>query len=276
VNIVQRETWGAVHPDGAGPAPLPAREVWLHHSVTVAPDMHPPYDDEDAAMRLLERIGQQRFGQGVSYTFAVMPTGRVYEGHSVDRLGAHLAKRNGIARGIVLVGNYDTAAPMLEQIEGTAQLLAHGWRQGWWTRPALNGGHQQAPGASTACPGHYAMALIGAINDRAGALAAAPPPEEDDMYDNNAREELLRELREIRRLAGLPVGWAGAVPNEQAALRKLWAEPGAIVVDVDEKALAVDLAVALGPRIDVLPDTEVARLASAFADEQARRLSRPS
>ena len=176
VEIISREQWGARHDAGAGPAPLPAREVWLHHSVTIAPDLVPPFDDEHAAMRLLEQIGEDRFGRGISYTFAVMPTGRVYEGHGVATLGAHTKDRNSIARAIVLVGNYDTHQPTAAQIESTAQLLAHGQREGWWTTAQLVGGHRQAPDASTACPGRYAMAVIPAINVRAAALWFMPRP----------------------------------------------------------------------------------------------------
>jgi hypothetical protein len=176
MEIVSREQWGARYAAGSGPAPLPAAEVWLHHSVTIAPDLVPPFDDEDEAMRQLERIGQAKFGQGVSYTFAVMPTGRVYEGHGVGTVGAHTKGRNSRARAIVLVGNYDTAAPTPDQIESTAQLLVHGRLEGWWASAQLLGGHQQAPGAATACPGRYGMAAVTPINLRAAALWFMPRP----------------------------------------------------------------------------------------------------
>lgn len=177
MQIISRAQWGAQHEDGFDQAPLPAREVWLHHSVTVAPDLVAPFDDEDQAVRTLERIGEQRFGRGISYTFAVMPTGRVYEGHGIGRQGAHTAKRNSIARAIVLVGNYEEAEPTPAQRESVAQLLAHGAGAGWWA-PKLNGGHQNAPGASTLCPGRHAVDVIDWINARAAELVggAAPAP----------------------------------------------------------------------------------------------------
>lgn len=175
MEIIDRAAWGAACPDGFGPAPLPAREVWLHHSVTVAPDLHPPFDDEDEAMRLLERIGQSRFAGGISYTFAVMPTGRVYEGHGVDREGAHTKDRNSFARGVVLVGNYEHTPTTEAQREGAAQLLAHGWRAGWWQHPALNGGHRQLK--ATDCPGQLGMDAIPLINARAADIAVGADPE---------------------------------------------------------------------------------------------------
>ncbi|GAB3429808.1 N-acetylmuramoyl-L-alanine amidase [Actinophytocola sediminis] len=175
MDIISRGRWGARYQRGFGPAPLPAQEVWLHHSVTGAPAADLVL--EAAAMRTLEDIGQQRFGGGISYTFAVMPSGRVYEGHGVDRQGAHTANRNSIARAIVLAGNYD-AEPVTEaQVRAVAELLQHGHAAGWWRAARLTGGHQQAPGAETACPGRHAMAVIPNINRLAGGGLI----EEDDM-----------------------------------------------------------------------------------------------
>jgi hypothetical protein len=185
MQIVSRARWGALHERGFGPAPLPAAEVWLHHSVTNAPGVQLTGDDlfqaERAAMRILEDIGEQRFGRGISYTFAVMPSGRVYEGHGVDRQGAHTKGRNSIARAIVLVGNYDTARVTNAQRHAIAELLRHGQRAGWWRHACLNGGHQQAPGAQTACPGRFARSAISDINRLAAAPAPPAEPEEENV-----------------------------------------------------------------------------------------------
>lgn len=167
--IITRAEWGAIHEDGFGSAPLPAREVWLHHSVTIAPNLVPPWDDDDAAIRTLEQIGEGKFGRGISYTFAVTPVGRVYEGHRIDGVGAHTAKRNTIARGIVLVGNYDTARPSDAQLDAVAWLLRHGQVNGWWPQARLAGGHRDAPGANTLCPGRHGHAAIADIHRRAAA-----------------------------------------------------------------------------------------------------------
>ncbi|HEY8588466.1 MAG TPA: N-acetylmuramoyl-L-alanine amidase [Naasia sp.] len=200
--IISREEWGARRPAGFAEAPLPARELYLHHSVTVAPDLLPPFDDDDAAVRTLERIGHDRFGGGISYTFAVTPLGRVYEGHGVGRRGAHTGGRNSISRAIVLVGDYDRQKPPDTAVRAVAELVAHGHRAGWW--PArLTGGHRDAPGASTACPGRHAYVLIPDINRQvAGLLALAPTKPtsaprpahlEDDMFTDDDRA-MLRQL----------------------------------------------------------------------------------
>lgn len=197
MRIIPRSEWGAVNSRGFGPAPLPAKEVYLHHSVTVAPDLKPPFDDDYAAVRTLERIGQQRFGGGISYTFVVTPVGLVFEGHGVDREGAHTGGRNSIARAICLVGDYSVAKPTPAQQQAIAELLIHGYEQKWWIAPKLTGGHRDAPGATTACPGNGAYALIPEINK----LAANPTPvkEEDFLMALTAAEqkELLQKVRDI-------------------------------------------------------------------------------
>lgn len=177
--IITREQWGARHERGFGPAPLPAKEVWLHHSVTEAPDLVAPFEDDDAAVRTLERIGESRFGRGISYTFVITPVGRVYEGHGVDRVGAHTGGRNSISRAICWIGNYEQSLPSAAVLNATAALLRHGKEKGWWTAAKLNGGHRDAPGASTACPGRYAYAAIPEINRLAAeatlVVADTPP-----------------------------------------------------------------------------------------------------
>lgn len=182
--IYGRSSWGARYSAGFADAPLPADEVWLHHSVTSAPPLDATFDQDTAAVRVLEQIGQDRFGGGISYTFAIPPSGRIFEGHGVTRRGAHTAGRNSIARAICLVGNYDTARPSEAQVRAVALLLQHGARSGWWRRAFLNGGHRDAPGARTACPGRHGWDAIPAINR----LASLPITPEDDMTpDQDAR-----------------------------------------------------------------------------------------
>ncbi|WP_019814697.1 N-acetylmuramoyl-L-alanine amidase [Saccharomonospora saliphila] len=170
MEIIDRSRWGARHPDGFRNAPLPASEVWLHHSVTPAPEWR--FADEAAALRRLEQIGQDRFGGGISYTFVIPPSGRVYEGHSVHRQGAHTGGRNHISRAICLVGNYEQRHMTSRQVHAVADLVRYGHAKGWWRHRRLTGGHRDAPGAATACPGRHAQARIAEINRLA---------QEDDM-----------------------------------------------------------------------------------------------
>lgn len=174
MQIISRAEWGARHRAGFGARRLPVAEAWLHHTVMGAPTSPA---GERAEMRKIEQVGQQRFGAGVSYNLVVMPSGRVYEGCGASRVGAHTARRNTTSLGIVLAGNYDTAAVSAPMRQALSELLryAHGW--GWLTAPRFTGGHRDAPGASTACPGRNAHRLIPTLN---AAAAAQPRPTEED------------------------------------------------------------------------------------------------
>lgn len=175
-SIIRRHEWGAQYSDGYDAAPVPAQHVWLHHSVTIAPDLLPPFDDDDAAVRTLERIGEERFHAGISYTFAVTPVGRIYQGHTIGRAGAHTKGHNYDSRAIVLIGDYSTVHPSDAQINAIVALMHYGRIHGWWTTPVITGGHRDTGLSSTECPGNAGEASIPVINRR-----ILNPQQEDDM-----------------------------------------------------------------------------------------------
>jgi N-acetylmuramoyl-L-alanine amidase len=177
MTITPRARWGARHRAGFGPAPA-ADELWLHHSATRSPGLGATFEQDAATVRQLEDIGQQRFGGGISYTFAVTESGRVFEGTGPMRVGSHTGGRNTRSRGLVLIGNYERARPTDPQLTAVAELIRHGNRVGWWRTDRLNGGHRDAPKAATACPGNAAWPLIPVINSRALGIV-----EDDDMDD---------------------------------------------------------------------------------------------
>lgn len=170
IEIIPRAKWGARHKNGFGVAPLPANDVWLHHSVTLAPDLiwidtdkDGVEDDEEKAMRLLEDIGQANFGGGISYTWLIPPSGRVYEGHGVGRIGSHTVGRNSTSRAICLIGNYSLYRPTPMQIQSCAYLLRDAKAAGWIKSAKLAGGHRDIK--STECPGNLAYQSIPSINN---------------------------------------------------------------------------------------------------------------
>jgi N-acetylmuramoyl-L-alanine amidase-like protein len=171
--IIQRAEWGARHEDGFGPRRVGNLQVYVHHSVTIAPDLMPPFTDDYDAVRQLERIGEARFGHGISYQFPITPAGLIFEGVSVDRVGAAIADYNTPTANIVWIGNYDIGRPPLPMLQATDWLLHHGVERGWWRNALVDGGHQDAPGAQTACPGRYAESVLGGLN-RGGYHADAP------------------------------------------------------------------------------------------------------
>lgn len=160
--VFTRREWGARHPDGCTSAPTPASRIYLHHSVTTPPSGTATLAQDIAAIRSLEEIGQSRFGCGISYTYVIPPSGRIFQGHSDGRQGTHTGGYNTIARAICLVGNYEILSPTSLQINAVQWLLADGYRRRVWSTGRLTGGHNQV--AQTACPGRHAIAAIPAMN----------------------------------------------------------------------------------------------------------------
>lgn len=199
--IIPRSEWGARHRGGFYDRPVGRLRRYLHHSVTIAPDLVPPFTDDYTAVRSLESIGQSRFGGGISYTFAITPAGLIFEGHGIGRTGAHTAGFNTVSAGIVLVGNYEKDTPPGPMLAALDWLLHEGVRRRWWTSPTLTGGHRDTKG--TACPGINAYRLIPAIN--AGEYHGATPTSTGgfmaDMSEKEKRE-LLAGVAETRKLAG--------------------------------------------------------------------------
>jgi hypothetical protein len=253
MNIIPRSKWGAQYEDGFGAAPLPAAEVWLHHSVTLAPDLKwldanrdGVDDDEKAAMRLLEDIGEERFGRGISYTFLIPPSGRIYQGHGISRQGAHTANRNSIARAICLVGDYSDRPPTDKQEESITWLLNHGVEKGWWRVARLKGGHRQAPGASTECPGDAAFKRISAINALAADggenfMSGLTQAQQEDLY--NRIKKMDTRLTNVEAYLKPPSAWkihAGWVPRAlslmQTRIEKIFGftEPKPLHVQLQE------------------------------------------
>lgn len=194
-HLITRAEWGARESDGFDDRPMPIREWWLHHTVTVAPDLSAPFTDDDAAIRTLERIGEERFGGGVPYTYPVTPVGRIYQGHSLDRRGAHTKGHNTVGAAFALVGNFDKRTPPPAMEEAIARRMVIDHRAGRAVTHQLEGGHRDV--SQTACPGAAAYARIPFINRRARALWAAgyPNTEEDDMFTDDDRAALAATLK---------------------------------------------------------------------------------
>ncbi len=73
-------------------AALPSDTLWCHITVT---NPSPKGIKED--MRVLHRIGMERFGSGVSYNFAIrMDTGAIGLGQALDAKGTHTINVKGV------------------------------------------------------------------------------------------------------------------------------------------------------------------------------------
>jgi hypothetical protein len=257
MTLIRRKDWGAIYQDGFGDRPLPVSEYWLHHSVTIAPDLVPPFTDDDAAIRTLERIGQQRFGGGISYTYPVTPVGRIYQGVSIDRRGAHTKGHNTVGAAFVLVGDFQTRPPSVAARDAIARQMVEDHRAGKSNRHTLNGGHRDASGNSTDCPGDAAHDAIPDINRRANALWAAGwpnPPRPQPIPTAKDSEMLVKSATSpaVFVTDGLSRRW---LPNPAALAdyRGARVDAGLPPVKVHEVPTDARLTAAFGPIVGDVP-----------------------
>jgi hypothetical protein len=153
--------------------PLPAQRVWLHHTGADEPDGPPGVRQvQDFHMDI------RKWDDG-GYSFMVDRDGQVFEMRGEGVKGAHTQGDNHQSHGICAFGNYNRDEPTEAMLTAIADLLAYGYEQGWWPEPALTGGHQDAAGADTSCPGPNLYEDIPAINETARSKARTP--KEDDM-----------------------------------------------------------------------------------------------
>lgn len=160
IPIATRRSWGARYSDGDLTLYGPATEVFVHHTVTATLPVDADPEDEREQMRMLESIGQNRFGTGISYNALVFPSGRAYQGVSWNRRGTHTGGRNSTARSISFVGNFETREPSDLAIAKAAAIYASGMGEEWRSAAPLRG-HRDV--SQTACPGRNLYARLGDI-----------------------------------------------------------------------------------------------------------------
>lgn len=169
MKILPRSAWSARPPKRRHTITTPTPELWLHHTAGAEDAGHDGRWADDVA-------GIQRFHQDmrgwtdIAYSFLVDASGQVWEGRGPGIAGGHTKGRNTVSHGICAIGNYDQTEPSEELLESLAQLVAHGLLAGWWAT-TITGGHREAPGAATACPGRHLMAKMGSVNARAAEIA---------------------------------------------------------------------------------------------------------
>lgn len=161
--LIPRSEWGAQYSNGEPGVILSEKwnDVWIHHSDTVAPSEDASREQEHVHMRLLESIGQQRFQQGISYTALVFPSGRAYEGHSINRRGTHTYQRNDSSRAICFVGKYNINHPSDAALVTAAEIVRE-WSTAGHCPAEISGGHRDV--FATGCPGDHLYHQIGYMN----------------------------------------------------------------------------------------------------------------
>ncbi len=174
VPITSRAAWGAnplVTPAATIHTPTP--ELWLHHSAGE--------QFGAAGMRMLQSFTLHR-GDGyvdLEYTFVVDHQSlEVFESRGPGHDTAATYLHNSQSHAVCCMGNFQNDAPSPQLLDRLAQIAVMGYQHGWWAYPRYTGGHRDASGNSTACPGDHLEAQIGNINARAAhLLEPVPKPE---------------------------------------------------------------------------------------------------
>lgn len=181
LNIVSRAEWGARKPENRQTIHLPTPRLWVHHT---AGEQHGV-----KGVRFTQAFHMDTRGfADVAYSFLVDDDGTIYEGRGVGIQGGHTAGDNSSSHAVCALGNYDVRPPTKALVKSIADLARHGREHGWWGD--ITGGHRDAKGSSTACPGRHLYAALPHIK----ALAAMPTtPQEDD----DVSPELERMIREV-------------------------------------------------------------------------------
>ena len=171
--IIPRAEWGARHGFGRHTRPLGALGVVLHHTAGADAGPGATFDQDAAVVRGVEEHLQGRFRMGMGYTFLIAQSGRIFEGHPVDRIGAHTAGHNTANAGIAFIGNRDTSVVSRPALEAAAWLLRHGAEQGWWRTDRRVTGHSGH--SATACPGRHGRVAMPTIVTLAQDAPTDPP-----------------------------------------------------------------------------------------------------
>lgn len=194
--IRPRSEWGAKPPKATTPFHLPAAELWLHH---LAAEWHGP-----SGMRSAQRFHQDTRGwRDIAYTFCVDDDGTVYEGTGPNVVGTHTGGRNSRAMAICAMGDFTLRRPTSAMLQAIVDLTVHGHHEGWWG-PGLTGGHRDAPGANTACPGGF---LWDAIPDLNLAIAAQLDHTEDFTMDADAKAAFAALEDKVDKALDALAGW---------------------------------------------------------------------
>lgn len=215
-SIASRSSWGAKYRDGVGNRAVGNLEVYMHHTVTSHLSPTASVAQEQAQVRLVELIGQQRFGAGMSYTVLIFPSGRAYWGVSPNRISYHSgAGRNTRGVAVCLVGNYEVnpITPVVER--AYADVLEELGAQKIISPQRIKEAHRDF--AATACPGKNAYAAKGKINNLVGksstpAPAPAPAPEpkpspKPTPGKKNSHAKRAYDKGEVERIQRLLKGW---------------------------------------------------------------------
>jgi hypothetical protein len=166
INIITRAEWGARPPKSTPKSIfIPSPKLYLHHAAGAIL----PGDDSVSNLDLQRIRSIQNFHMDsrgwndIAYSFLMDADGYVFEGRGAGIQGGHTEGQNTVSHAICVMGNYDSQPVDSDLIPRLADLVNHGHERGWWPL-GFTGGHRDAPGAATSCPGKNLYSQLSAIN----------------------------------------------------------------------------------------------------------------
>lgn len=166
-------------------------QMWLHHGAAGRPTL--------ATLQSYHRYHQSLSWAMIGYSWAVTGDGTIYEGRGWGRAGAHTLTWNTRSHAIVLVGDWSSATVPQPMVDACATIMRHGIRVGALTPDVRIGGHREASGNSTTCPGGGGMRALPRIRNAMASGRPQPAPPNESWYEMATQRDLERALRAVLR-----------------------------------------------------------------------------
>jgi N-acetylmuramoyl-L-alanine amidase len=167
--IVPASRWGGSRPR----LPLPPRgaldHLVLHHTAYRSDRIRgTSVEAQSRHVREIERWHLERGFLAIGYHFVISPTGRIFVGRPIDRMGAHVEGHNRGTVGICLMGDFEQERPTVAALAALAAVRTQ-LVPGAVGLPLV--GHRDHSGQATLCPGRHLAAYLAETIE--GRLAAA-------------------------------------------------------------------------------------------------------
>lgn len=165
--------------------------VWLHHGAAGRPTL--------ATLQSYDRYHRSLGWAMLGYSWAVTGDGTIYEARGWGRAGAHTLTWNRRSHAIVLVGDWSSGTVPQAMIDACGAIIRHGIRVGALTSDVRIGGHREASGNSTTCPGAAGMRALPSVRNAVASGRPQPAPPAESWYEMATQRDLERALRSVLR-----------------------------------------------------------------------------
>ena len=153
MQIIRPDQWGISDHDAWSKAPGPLDEVFFHTSVTKQLPKSATVAQEKEQMRAVDSIAHARGFNGFSYSWGILPSGRVYEGRGWLTVEAATLGFNEGSDSICFIGNTDAFKLTKEQELAALALIERGQKFGKLAAKLDLRAHNDV--APKACPGRF-------------------------------------------------------------------------------------------------------------------------